>query len=242
MKHLLIILSLLSSILLQSCSEGFVLVEKSESFNKNKPLLKSKKIIYIAPYVDAYYVREDAERDYKLILEKQTELMETLPKVAKAKGFQAEFVKKTEHTEAYINLMQRLEQDIYTAIRIQDHPLNRAGQRSYSSNSQKVYVYAPTFSPEYSSLTNEFDTPLYAVSGVFSVDAKPKTRKANAFVRENSNINKGRYYYFYNIIVDVNSAQVIYREIKKVEEPLKSTTLRVVLHDSFAVLKSNVTK
>ena len=243
MKNKLHIFLLLGLVILQSCAEGFVLIEKSESFNNNKAKIKGAKIVYLEPSVNAYRIRKEAKQDYDLALKKEKDLLSFLPKAAHKKGFNAEFVDKSKHAELYINVLQQLEKDIYTSILVQDHPLNRGRARDRSSELRKqVFVYTPTISPEYSSLTNEFNTSLYGVSGVFSVDAKPKSRQANEFIRSHENIDIGRYYYFYNVIVDVNRAEIIYREIKQINEPLKSAFLRVVLYDSFSMLKSNTKK
>jgi hypothetical protein len=218
------------------------MIEKSESFNKNKNEIRSAKIVYLEPSVNAYRIREEAHLDNALSQKKETELYSTLESASKYSGFKAEFINKKEHVATYMNVLQRLEKDIYTSILVQDHPLNKGRATGSSEVRQKVFVYTPTISPEYSSLVNEFNTSFYGVIGIFSVDAKPSGKQAYAFLRSHDNITSGRYYYFYNIIVDVNRAEVIYREIKKIDEPLKNASLRVALYDSFSMLKSNTKK
>lgn len=247
MKPSIIVVSFIATIFLLSCNNGFVVVEKSESFKNQKSLLKEKEIIYFQPDITIYDIKEEINNDLFQSEKEKVKLTNSLMKMGAKNNFKVrvlgkEITKNNDHS--FIYSLSKLKRSIEKVNVSQNNPLNEGNYSGASKKiQQKVFVTSPRISPEFSALSEKLNSPYFGICGIFSVSAFPQTREARDFMRNNKDVNSGIYFYFYNIITNVETGEIIYREIKKVPLKLKrKNILDIITYDSFFILNENFNK
>ena len=143
----------------------------------------------------------------------------------------------------YFNHLLPLKQHILSTNFNQDVLYKRKTNVSLFKPKSHFFEETPQISSEYSWLANEYQTPYFAIHGLVSASKQPNTKwlwmllfpplAMNYFLSENTNI------YYYMIVVNVKTSQIIYREVRHVQGSLSSENLNAMLYDSFKVLKKN---
>lgn len=229
-----------ATVLMSACG-GYIKIEKSENFIKNKKAIAKNEIYFFPPETRSIRAVNAFETNYDRSAKLKELHRKHLLSAAQKNGIKAVYLdQKTgaESPEAYINIVLKLKNRILSANNLQDHPLNNTG-RSMSTVVQGVFVVPPTIGPEYASLSKVLGTPYVGISGIIDVYAKPVDREVSKKVRAAS-LDWGKYFYVYHIIVNIESGEIIYREIKQMPHKANSALISSALYDSFYYLKKNL--
>lgn len=238
-KHGILFLMMLSTIAACNSSSGSVSISKSEALNKN---LAKHTIYYFEPEVTCYEIGKQANQNILLADELLVHVKERMKKDSRKHKFSIRFFseEKTEQiNQLYINQLMLLKTEVEQVTVLQDNPLNKSARYAYEMK-QNVFVYPPRISPEYTSLSDALGTPYIGLCGFFSVKSHPETPEAKAFVRYHPSITYGNYSYFYHIIVNVETSQIEYREIKYIPAVTRKQYIDPVVYDSYAALMNNL--
>ncbi len=105
----------------------------------------------------------------------------------------------------------------------------------------KYFKYNPSIPPLYSYLSEIYGTPYFAVQGVFSVVEAKKRRWLWLFLVPPIGlyqfIKPEVKTYFYTIIVNVRSSEIIYREVRSFNNFASKQNLNSMIYDSFSIIK-----
>ncbi len=225
------------------CSnKGYVIIEKSEAFNTEKRNVKTSDIYYFEPTVTSYYIRKAVENQF-LAAEKYKEITnEALKKTGRRSGFKVKMLTsetiQNDYSQDSEELLQ-LRRSILNATALQDNPINSGRRVSDRYKQRKIFVTPPRFASEFSHLSGNY-SPYFGLTGIFAVDAEPSSREARDFMSRHKSIRYGKYYYFYHMVVNIETSEIIYREVKQVPYKFSPKYLSVILTDSYALLKENL--
>lgn len=222
---------LIVGILLSSCA-SYVIVEKSLNFNTNREKIK---MITLNPSFTLYDARTNQKNKdiNERIVKGEEKFNHFLAAAASQAGVELGIVDK-DHLGpddlSYFNILTALEAEIYTANFTQN-PQTGGNRKSNSFRSfikvpESVFHVVPKISSEYSSLVNRYNTKYFAVHGV------------TTFINTR---NKKKTYY-YKIVVDIESTEVVYRELRKFNLPPNNNNLGQVIYDSFKIFKNSYKK
>ncbi len=204
-------------LLLCGCTNYFIDIQRTENFKDTRKDIK--KVICISPDV-AFYTDGDFDNiDYERTMAFENYFLEKLKKYGKVSNF--EFV--VEHplisenlTADFYNYLIPLKNDILQAALVRENPLNEIHSRSDKKVSRLVFVAPSNIAPQFSALSKTFGTPYFNWYGVF-------TSKHRSI--------------FINLIVDVETSQVLYHEIKGIDRRINKSNLPPLVYDSFKMIK-----
>jgi hypothetical protein len=226
----------------QGCDKGFVIVERSESFSDNKHELKNANIYYFEPAVTSYYIRKEVENQFLKADDFKTYIGQELSKAGRKSGIKINLLdSKTLQSDysAHNEELLLLKKAILNATALQENAINSGRRISGDYKQRKVFVSTPRISAEFSHLSKSF-SPYFGMTGVFAVDSEPESREAREFVSRHKAIRYGQYYYFYHMVINIETSEMVYREIKQVPCVISKKYLGPIIYDSYATLKQNL--
>jgi hypothetical protein len=230
------------SIFCDGCRSGKVIIERSETFSGFSNTIKSGKIIYIEPEASIYKINKEVDKDFNYEENIEKAVIKNIEESAKRNKINVSVMTgamKKEQAAGYVNSFLRLKNDIIMANTLQDNPLDRT--KKYSKQTEKIFVYSPKIFPEAAVLSQIYSTPYFGFCGIFSVNAVPKSEDARQYMKRNKKtISKGKYFYFYHIIVNVENSEIIYREIRSIPTDVDNPILYTTVYDSFYSLKNTL--
>lgn len=221
---------------------GFWKVEKSESFVKMKSEIKKGEILFFPPEISMTEVTDDVRRNFleyedKLLMARKA--MKDVWKKYKINGtFFDEKGSGQPNFKQYQKLLQ-LRREIIQANNLQNHPLD-SRDLNLSGITQTVFVNTPKINYGYGSLSKELNTPYFAISGYILFNISPKNRAMRNYAYEKDFRGRGVFHYYYCILVDVESSEIIYREFKKLPLKLNGLVMHQFLNESYQVFSKNL--
>lgn len=209
--------AILPLLFLTSCTNYFIDIQRTENFADTKKEIK--KVICISPDVAFFEDSDFDNMDYNRTLSYESYFLKKLKKYAKKGKFDYEIehplISNNINSDFY-NLLIPLKDDILQAALVRENPLNEINSRNNKSISRMVFVAPSNIAPQFSSLSKTFGTPYFAWYGVFS------SKHRSVFI---------------NMIVDVETSQVLYHEIKGIDRRLNKTNFPPLVYDSFKMIK-----
>lgn len=229
-------------IALVGCS-GYTLIEKNENFKSEK--LSSNSIIIINPTFKELIITDHLREDYFKSEKRRKQFLTILEKHSQKNDIDIEIIdcQSPELDKIdYFNDLIKLKNNLLLSNSMQDHPFNKSKIRQSSNTPilQNVFVIPPKIFPEFSSLANKYNTPYFGVCGWINIDATEKDYYSS-YSSDNMDIY-GEASYFYFIIVNVNTGEVIYRETKMLDFLINNNLMYPIIYDTFFMLRKNLEK
>lgn len=224
-----------------SACRGALQVDRTRGFKSKKTNIE--KIVCLDPDFELLTTTgtRKIKRQFKRESAKEIQLNNILVRNAKKNDLILEVI-DTERLmpsdELYFSELAPLKREILQMSFLQDF-LNKKKKKSR----QKVfnrYQDGPIIGSHFSHLAAEYDTPFFAIQGI-TTHRKPNNRKlillvtalpfgiANLFSPEVDT-------YYYTIIADVVRAEIVYREIRKVDASASDSNLNALVYDSFNII------
>jgi hypothetical protein len=245
-KILINSLIILSCIYLLACNSSYFIVQKSEGFKDNKEALKKSNILYFEPELRFVKVRKEVEEKLSYNDGIQKEFKKTFKKISNKKNISIGYIdlQNEKYAGLYVNELQDLKKEILRSVNLQNNPLNNTDNSGFPTYGlkQNVFVYPIKLNTSYSKLSSIIDTKYIGLTGIFALDVAPQSEVARDFVKHNADIKNGQFFYHYNIIVNIERAEIEYFDFKKVDEKFRKTYIEPVIYDSFYVLNKNLKK
>lgn len=160
---------------------------------------------------------------------------------AKKCGIQATLVDANKLSESgtdYFNYLLPLKKDILNANFMQEtlsHSESGNAFREYTQTFDK----SPVLPAKYSHLSTKYGTPYFCIQGVITVITPNKVKPLQILFPPsliNAIINPKEESFYYNIVADVNSGEVVYREIRVFDRFPNKGDLGMMVYDSFKIL------
>jgi hypothetical protein len=191
------------------------MIERTENFAKNR---KFDKIICIDPQVR---IMSDDETINLAKTEKFNALLKKeISKNARRNNIKLEIQALDSKADAlYYNDLLSLKRDLLQANNYQDSPLNSMFGFADNAIQRKVFVYPPLISHDFVNYSQKFGTPYFSYIGLYQ-------KKDRVLL--------------YHLIVNTETAETVYRELKGVGASLNSTTVAQAIYDSFAMISSEL--
>ncbi len=193
------------------CSSDFILIERTENFAKNR---KIEKIICIDPQVRLLSDNDgiDLAQTEKL----SNLLKKEIRKNASRNNLNVEIQSLNEQAGApYYHDLLALKKDLLQANNYQNTPLNFNFGFNGNGIRRKVFVFPPLISHDFVNYSQKFGTPYFSYIGLYQY----KKRML-----------------LYHLIVNTETAETVYRELKSIDRKMNSTTMAQVVYDSFAMI------
>lgn len=208
-------------LLMLSACRGALHVDRTRDFKSKKTNIG--KIVCIDPDFELLITtnKRKAEQQFKRASAKEIQLNNILVRNAQKNNLTLELVdteRLMPNDMEYFSQLAPLKHEILQVSFLQDF-LDKKKRR----NRQKVfnrYENGPVIGSHFSYLADEYGTPYFAVQGI-TTHRKP---------------NNGPLTYYYTIIADVVRAEIVYREIRKVDAPASDTNLNALVYDSFNII------
>lgn len=234
-------------LLLATGCRSALLVEHSPE-HKNEAS-KIKKIISLDPEYRHWDLSKG--EDISLLKSEDREAMfsKSLVTNAKRAGIELVLIQKEELGSGdldYFNIIAPLKQQIMIANTLQDVSLGRTKGGNYMRPPSKEFKDTPIFTSEYSHLAKKYGTPYFAVHGLFSVVDKRKIPWAWWFtvppVAALMMAKPNAYTYYYTAVVNIETSEVLYREVRYVNRGAIVDVVDPMVYDSFRILEKPVKK
>jgi len=239
-KNIHIVIVLFVLLTLNAC-RGALHVDRTHGFKSKKTNIE--KIVCIDPDFELLTTtgKRKTERQFKQASAKEIQLNNILVRNAKKNNLTLEVIdteRLMPNDEEYFSELAPLKREILQVSFLQDF-LNKKKKKKR----QKVfnrYQDGPVIGSHFSHLTTKYDTPFFAIQGI-TTHRKPNRGKlillltalpfgvANLFSPEVDT-------YYYTIIADVTRAEIVYREIRKVDAAASDTNLNALVYDSFNII------
>jgi hypothetical protein len=215
MKKVFVLLAAIS--LLGSCI-SVVRVQKSEELVKNKSALK--KVVCISPDLIFYSGGGFSEIDYSKTLKNNPYFFNRLGKYAqKAGGFEYAIYHPL-HSDTlspdYFNSLLPLKSELLETLFERDMEVNKSSTQTGKVFQKSIFAEPPKIAPDYSHLSKTYGTPYFSWYGIMSSDSY----SVIAFV-----------------IVNVETTEVVAREIIFTQRKLNKRNLPPLMYDSFKNIK-----
>jgi hypothetical protein len=248
MRSTLYFVVLCISLGLQSCVSrpSGVIVERSLESPQQHVI---KKMVSIDPNFMVVDVRKSAESAYLRSDQFEDNLNELLIKNAARFNIDMKLIdsdKLGSNSLHYFNDLMPLRQQVMHANFTQTIPYDeKASQGKGNGNAFKVDVnyfeQAPLINSAYSHLSATFGTPYFAVHGVYSqIEAHGIRDYVLLFVLPPLGIveliRQSSTTYFYSIVINVETGETIYREIREADSRAGKDNLDAMIYDSFSIL------
>ncbi|MGB1205241.1 MAG: hypothetical protein ACPG5B_06320 [Chitinophagales bacterium] len=228
---------------LSSCS-GSLHIEKSPDYHDEASVIQ--KIVTIEPNFENLDTRQPKLKrllEQKKYEKKFNELLVSNSEKNKIQLLLIDAQNLKPKDNHYFNYLLPLKQHILSTNFNQDVLYKSKTKVSLFKPKSHFFEQTPQISSEYSWLADEYETPYFAIHGLISAVKQPRARwiwlllfpplAMNYFLSENTDI------YYYMIVVNLQSSEIIYREVRHVQASLSSENLNAILYDSFKVLKKN---
>lgn len=242
MRKISVFVLIAFALFMGSCQKGYVIIEKSEDFGKEKKQIRASNIYYFEPTVTSYYIRKNVVNQFLLAEKYKSKIQDDLQKAGRKSGFRVQLVDnraiQSNYSQHGEELLQ-LRRSILNATALQDNPINSGRRINDNYKQRKIFIIPPRFASEFAHLSGSY-SPYFGLTGIFAVDAEPGSREAREFMSRNKAIRYGKYYYFYHMVVNIETSEIIYREVKRVPLKFSVKYLPVLLWDSYALLKDNL--
>ncbi|MBL4716246.1 MAG: hypothetical protein JKX95_06380 [Bacteroidia bacterium] len=219
-----------------------VALEKSEA-------RKITRMVSIEPDFDQIDIRKQPEVRYLKSDRKEKNLSRILIKNAKRSKIELTVIDANDLTPTeldYFNHLASLKMEVLQKSLHQNTPIDPNAGGAFNKNwltpKKSYFNYPPIISPEYSKLAQKYKTPYFSFQGVYSfikpVKGKlfmccffPPIGLASFFKPDITT-------YFYHVIVNVKSSQVVYRELRRINDSAKPDHISGIIYDSFKIFKS----
>jgi len=122
-------------------------------------------------------------------------------------------------TNNYYEDLLRLKQDMLTVNFTQRTPFNFDSAPQHGVIQKKVFVYPPLIPYEYCGLADKYGTRYFSYLGMYAEKRK---------------------LFLYHVVVDVENAETIYREMKVIYGKPNNTIVTQMIYDSYAMMKNEL--
>lgn len=227
-------------LILASCSSGELLVEKSPSILTKKGNAV-RKVIIIEP--DFAYIKKIKRVKKKYIKTRQLEsdFGKTIKDKASKLKISATVIDannlQTNNVD-YFNYLLPLKKEILRASFMQKSESNFV-DGSLTKESFNKLKKAPVISSKYSHLSKKYRTPFFSVQGVVTIITPNKIKSTQLLFPPsliNAIINPKETSFYYNIIANVNTGEVVFREMRVFDRFPTKGDLGMMIYDSFKIL------
>ena len=229
---------LIIALLLSGC-QASVLIVRSDHLHEEAKALKNVPLLVLEPEVQKVIVKERSFTDYSHSQAAKKQFNHYLKQAARKNRFKLEVKDLQELSGNDLARYQLLAEfrDHVQESAFQQQPLQARSGSLHSGLKESVMPVTPRLFPEYASLSARTGTPYLALTGWTDVDASDKARGAQV---EEHYSQSGRYTYFYLIVVNTETAEVLYREVKHLSYPGNRQTMFTALYDSFYLFRKHL--
>ena len=224
-----------------SACHGALQVDKIRQFKSKKTNIE--KIVCIDPDFELLVTagNHKTEARYKRASAKEIELNNILVRNAEKNDLILELVdteRLLPNDMTYFSQLAPLKREILQVSFLQD--FIRKKKRKNRQRVFSLYEEGPVIGSHFSYLAEEYGTPYFAVQGI-TTHRKPNKGRLillltappvgiiDAFSLEVET-------YYYTIIADVVRAEIVYREVRKVDAAASDTNLNALVYDSFNII------
>ena len=228
-------------VLMLSACHGALQVDKIRQFKSKKTNIE--KIVCIDPDFELLVTagNHKTEARYKRASAKEIELNNILVRNAEKNDLILELVdteRLLPNDMTYFSQLAPLKREILQVSFLQD--FIRKKKRKNRQRVFSLYEEGPVIGSHFSYLAEEYGTPYFAVQGI-TTHRKPNKGRLillltappvgiiDAFSLEVET-------YYYTIIADVVRAEIVYREVRKVDAAASDTNLNALVYDSFNII------
>lgn len=194
-----------------SCTPKFILVERTEQFARSQQV---KKIICIDPQVRV--LSDDEKIDLAKMDKLNNLLKKEVQRSARKNNINLEIQTLGSQSDAsyYYDLL-RLKKDLLQANNYQLTPINTPNRPRDNSIRRKVFVYPPLISHDFVNYSQKYGTPYFSYIGLYQ---------------------KKSFVILYHLIVNTETAETVYREVKSLGSNINSTIMAQAVYDSFSMI------
>lgn len=230
--------------LLNSCATfSKLFIEKDPTFVVNEEN-KIQKIVSIMPSV--YILDPKQKKSFKELKKtiNKLDLFEaSLKENAKRNKIELQIISSNNlkaNDVDFFNDLRPLRDQIVLSNIYQNAELNIKGVKgNYFKAPTQYFKTLPRISPDFNKLVEKYKTKYFSVNGIFSIDGRFKASNFfNLIFLPPNSFNTNAETYYYTIIVDVEKSEIVYREIRGIDELVFKTNLDGILYDSFNIIKS----
>jgi len=229
-----------------ACGGGLMLLEKNQQLDNHKESIK--KIVSLSPEFSKYKIgREELTISHSEKFGKR--LSHNIKKIGKKTGLEIVIFDDHELSAGdvdYFNDIIRLKNAIRSAISLQSvvesKQKGKFFKRRFSTIAKpKVVVWeeAPVISSEFSYMAEKYGTPYFSVQGVIALKY-PNSLAISWLIPPLgllSEMQNRHATYYYNIVVNVETTEVIYREFRIMYNNARQSNIDPIIYDSFKMLR-----
>lgn len=216
-------------------------IDRSRDFNAKQNNVE--KIVCLDPDFELLTTtgKRKIERQHKRASAKEIQLNNILFRNAKKNDIALQIIdteRMQTDDDTYFHHLAPLKREILQASFLQKFT-NKKG-RTPVKQVFNIHENAPAIDSKYSYLAAQYDTPYFAVQGI-TMHRKPKNGKLMLLVTAPP-LGIASFFspevdtYYYTIIADVVQAEIVYREVRKVDAPASDTNLNALIYDSFKII------
>lgn len=245
-------MALIGLSLSQSCARknGSMIVERNATFVRGDRI---QKIVTIDPSLLHLNTRKSREDIYLKSDVRESKFNERLRANATKAKIELEVIDRDELGSSnvdYFNNILPLKRQILSANFLQEVESNkqkRSRTTFFTLRSAPVtrsFEVNPVFDPAYGKLSDTYGTPYFAIHGLINVIERYRNPNfllalfPPAWVLV-ALLPRSQFIY-YSVLVDIESGEVLYREVREVKGPSNTTNLDAVLFDSFQGMKRKI--
>jgi len=230
--------------MLNACSTfNKLFIEKDKSFVNNKEN-SIKKIVAIMPTM--YVIDPKKKSSYKKLkktINKLDAFEASLKENAKLNKIELQIVSANNlntNDVDFFNVLKPLRDQIILSNIYQNPELSSKGIKgNYFKAPMNYFNTLPRISPDYSKLVEKYKTKYFSVNGVFSLDGRFKASNFfSLLILPPYAFKTNAETYYYTIVVDIEKSEIVYREIRGIDELVLKTNLDGILYDSYNIIKS----
>ncbi|MCI4670300.1 MAG: hypothetical protein MRZ79_19340 [Bacteroidia bacterium] len=217
--------------LLSSCSSGELFVEKSIRHPKESS--KITKVVSIDPQFEVIDQREEAEERYLAAANREDQFNEILKENAKMNEVELQIIDSDNLSSSdlvYFNELMPLRKQIWNANWFQDVAVMGVTYGSNYVPNTGEFRRGLVMDAQFSNLSKAYNTPYFALNGVIASVVK---RKGLGTILGKP---KSKMLYYF-ILVNVESSEVLYREVRSLNKPASKLNLHSITYDSFRILR-----
>ncbi len=247
----LLIAILLMSFFLVSCKAGYVSIEKDKDFALEK--LRSNKIVTIDPQISAYQINFSQKVKRKEVsIGKKRRLHKSIKKTGSINGLEIEILSDlnlSPNDTDYFNETLRLKDAIVNAMVLQkaigedDEKKKNFFQKLFNKqNIEKIrWEKSPIISSEFSYLAKKYNTPYFNIQGILHWRQPNFNFISWIFLPIGllSHIQNGDRSLIYNILVDVEKSEIVFREFRITERKARMGVISPMLYESYYFMTNN---
>ena len=237
----------LIAILMATSCKSALLVERSPEHKYEAA--KIEKIISLDPEYRHWDARKGDDANLLKSEEREEMFSKALVRNAKKAGIELVLIQKEElgpNDLDYFNIVAPLKQQIMIANTLQDVSLGRTKGGNYLKPPSKEFKDTPIFTSEYSDLAKKYGTPYFAVHGLFSIVDKRKVPWGWWFtippIAAIKMAKPNALTYYYTAVVNIETSEVLYREVRFVNRGAIVDVVEPMIYDSFRILEKPVKK